>query len=207
MAAAPDDRVLLDAWRAGDGSAGGQLFQRHFLSVTRFIESRAHPDVVDDLVQSTFERCVASRTKIRDGLRVRAYLLRIARNELLMHLRSRRVRETEVATETRESMPVSWLANYRREQRLLLRALRRLPIEQQFVIALHYWEDLTTVEIGDVLDVPVNTVKTRLHRARQRLASELGRLEAEPELLESTISRMEHWVASIRQQGRAPAES
>ena len=197
---AGDDRELLDAWRAGDDDAGGRLFQRHFLAVARFLGSRTHSDVVEDLVQSTFERCVASRTKIRDGLRIRAYLLSIARNELLMHIRSQVVRGTEIDAERREPMPASWLANYNREQRLLLRALRCLLFEQQMVIELRYWEELTTAEIAEVLDTPMNTIKTRLHRARQRLASEIGRLETEPELLESTISGLEHWVASLRRQ-------
>ncbi|MEM9452956.1 MAG: RNA polymerase sigma factor [Myxococcota bacterium] len=196
---ATEDRQLLDEWRAGSRPAGSELFRRHFFSVTRFFESRAPASAVDDLVQSTFERCVTASTQIRDGLRIRAYLLAIARNELLMFLRSGRARPAQTDAELEEPTRASWLANYRSEQRLLLLALRRLPDEQQLVIELHYWEELTLAEVAEVMQIPLNTVKTRLHRARGRLAKEIEQLEAKPEVRESTLSQIEHWVASIRE--------
>ncbi len=193
-----DDRELLEQWRAGNRAAGSELFGRHFLSVTRFLESRAPACTVDDLVQSTFERCVASSARIRDGLRIRAYLLMIARNELLMHLRARKNQAPEAQVEIEDPNRASWLANYRAEQRLLLIALRRLPDDLQIVVELRYWEDLSLAEIAEIVDTPLNTIKTRLLRARNRLAREIEQLEAEPEIRESTLSGIEHWVASIR---------
>ncbi|MCH9686156.1 MAG: RNA polymerase sigma factor [Deltaproteobacteria bacterium] len=200
-----DDRELLDQWRAGDRAAGSELFRRHFLSVTGFLQRRAPSCAVDDLVQSTFERCVASNTRIRDGLRIRAYLLMIARNELLMYLRSRKNQPHEAPVEVEDPDRASWLANYRAEQRLLLFALRRLPDDLQLAVELRYWEDLSLAEIAEIVDAPLNTIKTRLLRARNRLAKEIEKLEAEPDVRESTLSGIEHWVASIRGRDAQPS--
>lgn len=54
-------------------------------------------------------------------------------------------------------------------------ALRRLPIEQRAVIALHYAADLSLVEVADALKVPVGTAKSRLAAALERLRRDLGR--------------------------------
>lgn len=188
------DRDLLNAWRGGDASAGSELFRRHFASVARFFESRAPAASVDDLVQSTFERCVAASDKIRDGHRFRAYLLAIARNELLMHFRSRKPAPEATETELVDSARASWLANHQAEQRLVLRALRRLPDELRLAIELKYWEELSLQEIADITEVPANTVKTRLFRARKRLATEIAALEADPKLVAATLSQVDAWM-------------
>lgn len=54
-----------------------------------------------------------------------------------------------------------------------LDAVRLLPIDQRIVVALRYHQHLTDSEIADHLDVPVGTVKSRLHRALARLREEL----------------------------------
>ena len=52
-------------------------------------------------------------------------------------------------------------------------ALQRLRPEYREVVALHYQEGLTNVEIAEILALPTGTVKTHLHRARKELASML----------------------------------
>jgi RNA polymerase sigma-70 factor (ECF subfamily) len=55
------------------------------------------------------------------------------------------------------------------EQRLVLEGLRRLPVDQQILLELFYWQDLKGPELAKVLDVAEATVRTRLFRARQQL--------------------------------------
>ncbi|MEM1332100.1 MAG: sigma-70 family RNA polymerase sigma factor [Actinomycetota bacterium] len=55
-----------------------------------------------------------------------------------------------------------------------LDAVRRLPVDQRIVIALRYHQHLTDSEIAAHLDLPVGTVKSRLHRALARLREELS---------------------------------
>jgi RNA polymerase sigma-70 factor (ECF subfamily) len=52
-------------------------------------------------------------------------------------------------------------------------ALRRLPVEQRAVIALHYSADLSVAEVAHALKVPVGTAKSRLASALQRLRRDL----------------------------------
>jgi RNA polymerase sigma-70 factor (ECF subfamily) len=56
----------------------------------------------------------------------------------------------------------------------MLRKVQDLGEPQRSVVFLHYWLDRTTAEIGDLLDLPSGTVKSHLHRARQKLARALG---------------------------------
>ena len=67
--------------------------------------------------------------------------------------------------------------------------------------AKHYAND--GAEIADVLEIPRNTVKTRLHKARQLLAVQLEARAESPALLESTTSNLEHWARGIREQAQA----
>jgi len=67
-----------------------------------------------------------------------------------------------------------------RRQQMMLSALRRIPIDHQTMLELHYWEGMTALEIGGMLEVPVGTAKTRLRRAKQLLAAELSDLHAGP---------------------------
>jgi RNA polymerase sigma-70 factor (ECF subfamily) len=71
--------------------------------------------------------------------------------------------------------PSQWLIR-RQDERMLLQALRRVPLQQQLVLQLRFWEDLTGGEIAEVLRIPEPTVRTRLRRATQALKAELARL-------------------------------
>jgi RNA polymerase sigma factor (sigma-70 family) len=54
------------------------------------------------------------------------------------------------------------------------RAVNRLAPDHRIVIALRYWEDLTLEQIAETLDLPLGTVKSRLHYALRALRAELG---------------------------------
>ena len=92
----------------------------------------------------------------------------------------------------------SQVAAQHAEQRLLLEGLRRLPLEHQLVLELYFWEPLTAGEIGEVLDLPEGTVRTRIRRAKQLLLARLRELDATPRVLESTLTDLERWASSLR---------
>jgi len=60
-------------------------------------------------------------------------------------------------------------------ERLIRSALEQLPEEQRAIVVMRDIEDLSYEEIGEILDLPRGTVKSRLHRARAQLAKILGR--------------------------------
>ena len=55
------------------------------------------------------------------------------------------------------------------------RLVQTLPLDQQMVVALRFWRDLSLEEIADQLDLPLGTVKSRLHYAMRALRKELDR--------------------------------
>ncbi len=166
------DAELLEAWRTGDRTAGRELFSRHAGSVTRFFRNKIDGDV-DDLVQRTFLACVEAKDRVRDGSSFRAYVLRIARNELFNHYAARHRQASRVDPLTTSILDLgaspSVMVAAGERDRALLAGLRRLPLDLQTALELHYWEELSTGELADVLGIPQGTVKTRLFRARELL--------------------------------------
>jgi RNA polymerase sigma factor (sigma-70 family) len=198
----PDDASLLSAWREGDRSAGELLVERHFAVVHGFLRDKVDVDAVDDLVQRTFVACVEHQRKFRGEGSFRAWLLGIARNQLMMHYRSKdastraRDRIEALSVDDLVTSP-SRVVAHKEEQAILLRALRRIPLDSQLVLELFYWEGLDHAEVAQVLEIAVGTVKSRLSRARERLVDALRELGAPDAVTRSTVVELEAWVRSL----------
>jgi RNA polymerase sigma-70 factor (ECF subfamily) len=173
----PDpDHELLDRWRSGDRAAGEALFARHFDSLCRFFVTKC-PDP-DELVQRTLLACVTAREQFRGEASFRTYLFTIARHELYHHLqRQRRDGErldfsvTSVAELV--TTPATRLGR-QAEHRRVVEVLRTLPVEQQTLLELYYWEDLEIADLATIFEASANAIRIRLHRARQALRERLG---------------------------------
>lgn len=192
-----DDLELLHAWRDGDRGAGNQLLRRHFAALHRFFASKVADDA-EDLIQNTLLACVTYVDKLAAAASFKAYLFTIAANQLYAHLRKREgspLDFTAVSAVELGLSPSGVVAQREAELRLSV-ALRRLPLELQIVLELGYWEDLDTREIAEVLELPHGTAKSKIRKAKQLLARELGR--AAP--LDAPVSDDElgRWVRDIR---------
>jgi len=200
----PDDTTLLTRWRAGDAQAGGALVRRHLPALERFFRGKVGAGELADLVQQALTACVRARDRVPEGLPFRAYLLGIARNVLLHDLRRRgRKPEPDALADgdgalagPSEQSP-SRLVAARDERRLLLRALRGLPYDLQWLIELHYWEDLRQDDVAVVLGVPPGTIKSRLSRARRLLRARIEALADDPELRGSTLDGLDRWARAL----------
>jgi RNA polymerase sigma-70 factor (ECF subfamily) len=194
------DFELLEAWRGGDQAAGNRLVRRHFDSIYGFFESKLN-EGVDDLTQRTFLGCVEARQRIRPDSSFRAYLFGIARKQLLRRFdelrRDGRLDQYE-SRSARESSPSRVVARHQQEK-VLLSALRRLPLDLQIAIELFYWEELPIADIAAVLEIPAGTVKSRLFRAKELLRETIEAMELSPDLRESTIHDLERWARSLRE--------
>jgi RNA polymerase sigma-70 factor, ECF subfamily len=196
------DAELLEAWRGGRQDAGQALFQRYYDSVYRFFRNKVS-DEIADLVQQTFMACVEGRDRVREMSSFRSYLFAVAHNILRTHLRAsyrgQGIEFDEIAVRDLSPGPSSLIVR-RREHRLLLEALRSIPLAQQVLLELRYWEQLRTPEIAEILDIPDNTVRSRLHRAQEALKAAMERLARTPEELASTLSNLDDWVRQCREQ-------
>ncbi|KIG16356.1 RNA polymerase sigma-70 factor [Enhygromyxa salina] len=201
MDATPDE-ALVDAWRLGDKPAGAQLFDRYFVPVSRFFRNKL-PDQAEDLIQQTFAALLEGRDRMRTSASFRSYLFGIAHNLLRAQLRTlgrgRAIDPLESSFAELAPSP-SALIGERAEQRLLLHALRRLPIEHQIALELHYWEGLNAAEIAEIMEVPHSTMRSRLGRARELLERMIAELADNPGLLQSTLNGLDAWAQEVRGQ-------
>ena len=195
------DYELLTAWASGDKRAGDTLFGRYFDNVYRFFRNKVGDDA-EDLIQKTFLGCVEASSRFRRDSSFRTFLFSIARNQLLRHF-SAKTRDARLdfgvsSIHDMAPSPRAQIAD-KREQRLLLAALRRIPVDLQIVLELHYWEGLTGPALAEVLEIPEGTVRSRLRRAREILVKRMSELSDSEEVLRSTIDNLEQWAASLGQ--------
>ncbi len=194
-----DDAQLLHAWRGGDKSAGELLFGGYYDAVSRFFANKIVGSSAD-LVQETFMACVRGRDRIENGGSFRPYLFGVAYNVLRSHLRHRYRLPEDFGTQRSihdVSPGPSTMVHKSEQERLLLQALRRIPVELQAALELRYWEDLNSTEIAQVLGIPPTTVRGRLRRARTLLEEALRHDPSSAELIDSTIRNLEAWAGAV----------
>ncbi|MFT3699392.1 MAG: RNA polymerase sigma factor [Kofleriaceae bacterium] len=172
-----DDLTLLDQWRAGDNAAGQTLFARHFDAIYRFFMTK-WPGEAEELTQATFLAAVRSRDQFKKASTFRTYLFAIARNELhhMLRTRARKYDKLDFALSSIQDVASSVGTKLARseEHRAVVEAMRQLPIDQQILLELHYWEDQEIAALAEVFDAPAATIRTRLHRARAALKDVMG---------------------------------
>jgi RNA polymerase sigma-70 factor (ECF subfamily) len=197
---AGSDFELLDAWGSGDLVAGQALFERYFDVLHRFFRTKLD-DGLEDVIQQTWLACVEGRARFRREASFRTFVLQIARYQLYAHYRARTRRElldpSVSSVADLNSSPSRVLARGE-EERMLLEALRKMPLDQQIVIELSFWEELTGPEIAEVLEIPEPTVRSRLRRATERLRNELSALADGSASLEATSDDLQHWARRLR---------
>lgn len=204
------DAQLVARWRRGDASAGEALFERYYDGVARFFYNKVGEHSAD-LIQKTFLACVEGLSRMREDARFRNYLFGIAHNLLRKFYRQKArsghaLNFEEISVQDLSPSPSSVLA-VNQEQRLLLEALRRTPLDYQVVLELFYWEELSVADIASILAIPLGTAKTRLRRGRQLVEKALAELAESPEILASTLSDLEGWARELRTELAAAARA
>jgi RNA polymerase sigma factor (sigma-70 family) len=201
------DTELLDRWRTGDAEAGQALFARHFDSIYGFFETKCESEA-DELVQATFLACLRAKDQFRKESSFRTYLFTIARHELYRVLRERQRDGKRLDFELSSiaqlaSSPITRLGRNQEHQRLV-NALRQLPVDQQTLLELHYWEELGIADLAAVFEAPEVTIRTRLHRARNALRDQMTKtLKTEGAALGNALDSLESMDAWVKHTSRA----
>lgn len=141
--------------------------------VARFVHRRiADHHAADDLVQDVLARAAKALAAHRPAGPLRAWVLTIARNAVIDHYRTGKLRalpnDDAVAAATvepgvdREGLLASFRA-----------FLHALPPEQREAVLLTEYEGLTQPDVAERLGVPLSTVKSRVQRGKQRLEQAL----------------------------------
>ena len=126
-----------------------------------------------DAVQETLVRAWRDLPTLRDPDRFEAWLRRLLVNACADELRQARRRVFEVALTDIHQSPAVDSAIALADREALERGFRRLDFDHRSVLVLHYYLGLPLPEVADALRLPVGTVKSRLHRAREGLRAAL----------------------------------
>ncbi len=195
------DVALLAAWRDGDRNAGQELLGRYFDAVYGFFRSKIE-HVAEDLTQQTFLRCVESRDEVRQGGSFRCYLFVVARNELYGHLRRASTRTTDPDFEVSSLADLvaspSTLLMAREDHKLLVHALRRLPLALQVTLELRFVQRLRGEELAEVLGIPLGTVRSRIRRGVEQLRTNIAELSSSSAPVRTTLTDLQRWAEDLR---------
>ncbi len=206
-----DDTSLAKAWAAGELSAGDALLRRHTRGLHRFFRTKVPTDEITDLVQQTFEGCVKSIHRFSGGSSFQTYLRRIAHNKLVDYYRRTKARNKNMAEfqadrdAAADIVPgLSTLFAAHGEQRLLIRGLQRLPINQQILLEHRYYEGLTAPALAELYECPEGTIRSRIRQATKRLREIIAKLGANPTLTESTLADLDGWARKVHARADQP---
>jgi len=169
------DETLIERTLQGDLSAFEELVERHRGIVFRVAARIVGFDDAEDVSQDAFLRAFHRLDQYRGTATFRTWLLQITQNTALNTLAWARRRPADPAGDPPEApdsdplrQPVTELERREREQRLELK-LAALRPEYRSLLVLRDLEGLSYNEIAAVLDMPLGSVKGRLHRARSEL--------------------------------------
>lgn len=170
MAEQETERRFLEAPTA---EAFDGLFGLWFPKLERFFLVRGCDlATAEDLAQETLFTVYRHAAAVRERDLFRPWLIKVARNVLLQHLRRSGSRLAAVSLDHLERTPEGGTANP--EFRLLLsQVLATLSADEQQIVLLRFVEELDYREIAAALDVPLGTVKWRIHATRAKLMAAL----------------------------------
>ncbi len=175
-----DDRELVFQLQAGSLEALGALYDRHKTMVyrTALVISGDH-DAASDLLQDVFLRLYRFAKRIDPQRPLEPWLYRMTANLSYTWVKRNRrwIRPLEDFTDwlvgSKDHSPYE-VVEKRDDWNRMQEAVSKLPLPQRVVVVLYYLNDLSLQEIADIIDVPVGTVKSRLHYGRQALKKSLG---------------------------------
>jgi RNA polymerase sigma-70 factor (ECF subfamily) len=171
-----DDAAAIEAASAGDHAAFGALVERYQQAAFRaaYLIVRDAQEA-EDVAQEAFVRAYRRLHTFRRDDPFRPWLLRIVQNQALNAVRSRTRRGGLLGRialfAPRAADPPDQRVAAADESSQVLAAINELPPDDRIILHLRYFLDLPEREIAAAIGRPAGTVKSRLHRAGQRLRS------------------------------------
>ncbi len=176
-----DDNQVVRQLQAGDLQALGELYERYRGMVYRTalaITNDAH--AANDLLQDVFLRLFRFADHFDPARPLEPWLYRMTVNLSYNWVRRSQRRWYSPLEDLADWLvgsgrnSISDIVESEDEWERVRRAVNALPLPQRIVIVLYYLNDLSLQEIAEILEVPVGTVKSRLHYGRRTLQKSLG---------------------------------
>jgi RNA polymerase sigma-70 factor, ECF subfamily len=173
------DEALMLRVKNGDHDAFAEIMQRYERQLAVFfLRHLRDEDGARDLVMDTFLRVYKAAYRYEPRARFSTYIYQIARNLVINESKKREFRKTDSLDEMNEDTNIHFAASMlnpeqemaRLEQsRLVQKALDELPEDQRTILILVEYQGLSYEKIAKIMDCSIGTVKSRMHRARQKV--------------------------------------
>lgn len=167
----------------------GLLIKRYEEKLTRYLArlGLSLREDREDVLQNAFLKAYRNLNSFDPTLSFSSWMYRITHNEAMSFFRARSARpsvtlgedgERLLAEIKDETADASLSAELRLSSHELSRALAELPEKYRDVLALRFFEERSYTEMSDILELPVGTVSTLIHRAKRALKEALtGRIQ------------------------------
>ena len=171
------DREIIDLYKAGQQERAfreivDSYSERLYWHVRRFLCS--HEDT-DDLLQDIFIKIWYSLPSFRGDSQLYTWLYRIATNETLNFLNKQKVRSAlqfeSLSSKLEEKIDEDPWFNGDSMQRLLMKAIQKLPEKQRLVFTMRWFDDLSYEDISEILNTSVGALKASYHFATEKIKS------------------------------------
>jgi RNA polymerase sigma-70 factor (ECF subfamily) len=156
---------LIEASKAGDAASFGEVFQIYSKSLylTALVILR-NPTDAEDAVQDTALIALSKIKDLRDNHYFKTWITRVLINRCKRIIRIiNRCKTSELISRT------SWIEPLNVDEIALWQALDKMSKEEKTLLSLRYINDLDIKEISSVLNSPIGTVKSKIHRSIKKL--------------------------------------
>lgn len=164
-----EDHDLVLRLQAKDDAAYKELIEKYQNKLIRFASRYVGEADAQDIVQNTFVKVYKSSQRIDVAKKLSTYLFEITKNEAISFLRKHR-REVPLDEQIIASSPEF------AEELGVTKVVEKLPDKYKKVIKFYYFDELSYQQIAAKLSLPVNTIRTHLHRAKMALKDMLTRV-------------------------------
>ena len=200
-----DDAKWIERILAGDEDAFTALVKKYEKQIHAFVQRRVKDyHIAEEITQDTFLRAYEKLDTLRNPDRFSGWLYMIATRCSLTWLGEKRIPMQSLEAMSKAEIEALFYAQYMAEQteklateqqrQVVAYLLQKLPERERTAVVLHYLSEMTCEEIGDFLEISPNTVKSQLHRARERLKREepviresLGNFQGSDDLIEDVV--------------------
>lgn len=163
--------------RAKDQAAFRALYGNYYQRLSRLLARMSvRREDIEEVINDTFWVVWSKAAEFRGASQLSTWIIGIAYRRALNALRRARLRPVADAAFDEESVSVGSSEDEEVNHQWLALGLERLPLEQRMALELTYTLGHSCEEVAAILDCPVNTVKTRLFRARETLKQVLPAL-------------------------------
>jgi RNA polymerase sigma-70 factor (ECF subfamily) len=172
------ERELLERIaRSKDQAAFRTLYGNYYQRLSRLLARMSvRREDIEEVINDTFWVVWTKASEFRGASQLSTWIIGIAYRRALNALRRAKLRPVADAPFDEDSVSVGSTEEEETNQQWLSQGLERLPVEQRMALELTYTLGHSCEEVAAILDCPVNTVKTRLFRARETLKQVLPAL-------------------------------